>query len=808
MPQSFFALNFLRCKSGILKFALLLVIVIVVSSSYSNTLHSPFLLDDFHSFIDNPEVYLKDISLSSLASLSQTFFGWYRWIPMVSFALNHKMGSDTLFVFHATNITIHVFSLLAVFFLALRLLRQEPPRVSCSESMICYCALFIAGLWAVHPIQTNAVTYVVQRMASIQTFFYVLSTALYVSGRQKHKSEEGGWRKGVPSYMGCILAAVGAFLSKENSAMLPFMLAVTELWFFSPDLPGSLWKRLKGGPRSLQLLFVLVLLLVFLWSVKIVQHFEAGYGSRHFNMQERLLTEARIVVFYLSLLIWPSPSRLSFEHDVDISTSLFTPPTTLASIIFLTLLLVLTFLFRKKYPLITYGSLWFFINLVIESTIVPLELIFEHRLYLPSIGFSILFVVGVLRVFSHFAGKIPQKDFSIVSGCAFVIILSFLSLLTFTRNAVWESALILHRDTVRKAPRSPRAYSNLAVALGQLGHYVEAIKEAEKCIELGRKGREEYAVAGNMIVKSYLMMGQIDKAIEQGEELLANRSKDYDAGALPYLCLNLADAYRQSGQMQKAFSSALLALGYIQRTDNNLMKKQQVAIIMGEVLKDSIGKNLDLNKDGHPDPGNLSSREWLARGFILQGERQIAEALLRQALIENPQDAGSRTLLETMSQEDRLNTEQKMRGDYFQKYVCRPFSRFKFYMAVAFVIRKYHLPSLFMDIGNNFLNNALRIRPDAADAYLLKGWYHYAKNEAGEAVAAASKAIEIEPDNAKVWMGKGFFLAQANKKEEAADALRKFLDLYPGYPERLRVLDIIDQLEGKSNLFLEPKQPE
>ncbi len=128
-------------------------------------------------------------------------------------------------------------------------------------------------------------------------------------------------------------------------------------------------------------------------------------------MVERLLTEARIVVWYLSLLLWPAPSRMSLEHDVVVSTSLLNPPTTLGAIVFLALLGWLILRYRKKFPLISYGGMWFLLNLLIESTIVPLELVFEHRLYLPSVGFTLVAVCALVDALGYLFAKRPAERF-------------------------------------------------------------------------------------------------------------------------------------------------------------------------------------------------------------------------------------------------------------------------------------------------------------------------------------------------------------------------------------------------------------
>ena len=343
---------------------------------------------------------------------------------MVSFSFDHWIGNGSIVPFHVTNTLIHALCLLAVIFLVFNLLKTAGEKDASSKGIPnSMFAIFVAGLWALHPVQTNAVTYLVQRMASIQALFFITSMAFYILGRRRH-IQSGSLVKAFPFYMACFIAAVGAFLSKENSLMLPVMILVTEIWFFSPDLHLSIWKRLLKSRKLVRgVLLILLLCLAFL-SVKMGRDLAAGYAGRHFTLVERLLTEMRIVVWYMTLLLWPAPSRMSIEHDVVISTSLINPPTTLLAFVFLILLGWLTIRYRKKYPLITYGLVWFFLNLLIESSIVPLELVFEHRLYLPSVGLSLSFTVRLVGALRFLLPGRTARDFTIITCCAFALLMS------------------------------------------------------------------------------------------------------------------------------------------------------------------------------------------------------------------------------------------------------------------------------------------------------------------------------------------------------------------------------------------------
>lgn len=773
----------------------------MIIAAYCNTLYCPPVLDDFHSFILEQNVYLKDISISSLVSISKTKFGWERWIPMLTFAIDHKMGNGSLLNFHVTNITVHILSFFSVFFFLVQLIRINEKRSTNNYAYVNkYTAVCIAGLWALNPVQTNAVTYLVQRMASIEALFYILSIALFLKGRMKHT--ESRLRRAMPFYVGCSLATFCAFLSKQNSAMIPFMLLMTELWFFRPDMMSKFIQRTKKVYWTIFAgCFLVVLLIVILFYLEAISTYITSlYSHRHFTLSQRLLTESRIIVWYMSLLLLPFPSRLSMEHDVVLSTSLLSPPTTLLSIGFILVLLWQTFRLRRRYPLITYGCLWFFMNLAIESTFLPLELVFEHRLYLPSVGFFISIVLASCMIARSFLRHTSQRDFAILSSSVLAILLSALTLMTFIRNEAWENPVALNWDAASKSPQNPRAHTNLAVALLRSEQFEKAIEEAEKAIALGQEHFEERVIASNVIVVSSLRLHDAEKAIQRGNELLENLPKNTDMRSVPILCLNIAESYFYSEKFSDAYRLTVRALDFIHNVrspDTNFeYEKTQVMNSMKQILLRAADKNIDLDGDGQPDPGDLPVETWMAKVYAARDESELAKGLLKQAIFKVPEQSESLKMLSEMERVDHLNEIQKDRWSFLDKYVYHPFSRFNFSMSVAFLIREKQLPSPATKIGEAFLEYALRLEPDAADAHLLKAWYLFEKDEVENAVAEAKLVLDRDPDYAKAWLGLGLFLVKSNP-EDAIQALNKALELYPGYSQRSVIRDLITTLEEK-----------
>jgi tetratricopeptide (TPR) repeat protein len=780
-------------------------IVLMIFSSYSNTFTSPPFLDDFHSFIREKALYLDSISVSSLLSLSQTSFGWARLLPIITLALNHSLGHSNLIYFHAVNLLIHLLAFFAVFWLVRQVLAAGKNRGTegLLHEMAGFFPLCVAAIWALSPVQTSSVTYLVQRMASMQALFFALSTACFIKARLLSGNKT---RSAAVFFFLCALAAVCSFLSKENSLVLPFALVLTDIWFFDSAWLKKAWAVcLKTGWKVRLAAIAALFLSSFYASTVVLPKLLSGYATRDFNLVERLLTEGRVVVLYMSLLLWPNPARLSMEHDIEISTSLFSPLTTMPALLLIAALIFLTIWFRRRFPVITYGIAWFFLNLVIESTIIPLELVFEHRLYLPSIGFF-LSIAAVFVILLRWAAKrLPEAEFVKAACSALLVGAACLALLTFLRNGDWENRLTIHYDAVTKAPNNPRANADYANELCEVGQSEDAIKYGEKSIEIGRKGRETFVLAQNAITIALMKLGRTDEAIERGEEFLNHKVKGIEGDPLPHLCLNLARACAAGKKPEDAYRWTLEALKYVQLTDNSPYKKGLVETIAMAILAEFGPQGVDLNQDGTPDPGDLPPALWVAREFKKHGDEQYARQIIEREYAKAPGDPRLKTEIEEFQKQDARNRAQKEKWNSLQKYARNPFSRFNFDMAVAFLVQENHLPKFFQDFGERRLDAALEISPDSRDALLLKGWYFYNGDDAQNAAATARKVLDGDPESSNAWLALGFFLARAGDSQGAVSAFEKVIELYPGYSKRTlteelcRHLRLGESIESASN---------
>jgi Flp pilus assembly protein TadD len=236
----------------------------------------------------------------------------------------------------------------------------------------------------------------------------------------------------------------------------------------------------------------------------------AGYRNREFSPTQRLMTEGRIVIFYISLLLWPHPARLNLDHDFSLSYTLTNPLTTLFSCTAVAALIVLAVCIARKEPLWSYAILWFFGNLIIESSVIGLELVFEHRNYLPSM-FAILAIVALLlrsiQPLARFAGWV------VLALCGVGLLFTAW---TYARNQVWADEISLYQDCARKSPRKARPHNNLGAALSRRGRLQEAITHYQTALRI----KPDYADAHYNLGYALARQGNLNEGLAHLSESL------------------------------------------------------------------------------------------------------------------------------------------------------------------------------------------------------------------------------------------------------------------------------------------------
>jgi Flp pilus assembly protein TadD len=444
----------------------ILILVLATVLVYHHTLHGPFVFDDFHNVSENPHIRLARLSLPALIEAGIDSPNPRRVFAYISFALNWFIHADEVFGYHLVNLILHMATGILLYFFARTTLQRVP---SHREKLpVEAIAFFAALIWIVHPIQTQAVTYIVQRMTVMAAFFYLCALLCYVKARL---AEAPGPR--AVFYGAAVVTGILAMGSKEIAVTLPFFVILYE-WYFFRNLDRTWLKK--------HIVYLLPALLLaasgVVWATGshsfVMQFLVNGYAQKGFTLSERLLTEFRIVVYYISLLAWPDPRRLHLDYDFPLSRSMIDPPTTLLAVLLITGLLVLALVRADKNRLMSFGILWFLGNLVIESTVLPLDLVYEHRLYLPSMFLAVLGVSAAYRWF--------QYRRAVAIGLCLVAV--GFSLWSFERNSYWRNAVALWEDNVAKTPQNARAYNNLGHVYYNAGNMPAAIENFRTALAL------------------------------------------------------------------------------------------------------------------------------------------------------------------------------------------------------------------------------------------------------------------------------------------------------------------------------------
>ena len=390
------------------------------------------------------------------------------------------MGKQHPFGYHVVNMVLHITTAWALYLMCHAILSQGQPKKTEAENGRRIIALLAALLWASNPIQTQAVTYVVQRMAIMAALFYLLGMLCYLKARTTHVA----CKRWLFFSMGfaCFLFGLG---SKENAVLLPFSLLLLEWIVLQKARIGFIrkhqaWVGLVGG--------VLVLsMALFFAEGTFLDYIRGKYASRPFTMEERLLTQPRIVLHYLSQIVVPLPQRLSIAHDVALSDSIWNPWQTLPAMLIVFSSIAAALLFSRRMPLVSLAALFFFVNHAVESSIWPLELVYEHRNYLPSLFLFLPFSAGIYGWIKRLRHRNNWLPATITIALALLVV--FFCAGTYHRNKAWATEVTLWEDAVHKAPLNYRANFRFALSLAWSdqpteAQYNQALEAFNRCLTL------------------------------------------------------------------------------------------------------------------------------------------------------------------------------------------------------------------------------------------------------------------------------------------------------------------------------------
>jgi tetratricopeptide (TPR) repeat protein len=447
---------------------------------YQPGLYGDFEFDDQANLLLNTDIQIDLISLQGLklAALSGDSGPLGRPISMVTFAINHAFTGFDPFYLKLTNVFIHAASGVLLYLLLQQLLYayRKTYAVKLTNNAIAWIALASSSAWLLQPLNITSVLYIVQRMTSLSGLFSLLAILFYAYGRNQMLSGNrfGWWSVLVATP----LAGLIAIFCKENAAALPLLALLIEWLFFRFKTLSLVETRMLHGVFMLAVWLPISFALIYL--VAHPEWFLIGYTGRGFNLTERLLTESRVLWFYMRLILAPDISLMGVYHDdIPISTGLLAPATTLAAVVGLLLLALIAIVLRNKAPILAFGILWFFAGHLIESSIVPLEIAHEHRNYLPMAG--ILFVSFYYLLNSKITDKLPQT-----SALLAALLIMMLGFSTHVRAKQWGDLLEHALVEVENHPNSPRAQQQLGRMYFKLYKHEpreEFYQRALKCFE-------------------------------------------------------------------------------------------------------------------------------------------------------------------------------------------------------------------------------------------------------------------------------------------------------------------------------------
>ncbi len=442
-----------------LQWALVVVAIVATTIVYLPGLAGPFLFDDGPNLLYNPFIHLESLNGSALkdAALSNESGILRRPISSLSFALNYYFSGGFFPVaFKLSNLVIHVLNGILVFVLVKRLTARLLPRDSAESVSVMLVPAVAAGWWLLHPLQLTSVLYVVQRMTSLSAFFVLAGLLVFTIGRARLERGAAG---GLPlMWAGIVCGGTLGVLSKENAALIPLYALVIELCCFSrADLAAVRRRQLRifywvvlGGP----------VLLALSYAATHPGFVLDGYQGRSFTPAERLLTQPRVLFFYLGLIVFPSRNSLALYHDdFVVSEGLLTPATTLVALVGWVALVAIAFRYRRRLPALFFAVAWYLAGHVMESTVLPLEMVFEHRNYLPSVGpilaLTLALAVGLKRLTG--TRRLAYATFGMVALT--------LGYVTHSRAYSWSDTYILLESMVRHNPEAPRTHGFYAEVL-------------------------------------------------------------------------------------------------------------------------------------------------------------------------------------------------------------------------------------------------------------------------------------------------------------------------------------------------------
>jgi len=603
-----------------MKTAIIIITIFVLAIGvYANSFNNSFIWDDYSFVAENkairslnniPSLFTEAGTVAKEA-LSEDV---YRPLMPFSFAIDYHLWKLNPGPYHVVNTLFHAFNAILFFFIARCILKKALP------------AIFAAAIFAVHPIQTEAVTWISGRADVLFLFFYFLGWLAHIGYRQRPDRPK-------KLYIAALLCFILAVLSKEMAITLPLVLILYDIFFVS----GPEKRKIKAAVMYYTPFFIIItgMLLLRFHMLGHIQQCGWWGGSPYSNF----ITMIKIFAGYLKLIVFPV--RLSAEYVIPISHTLLDPKVIFSSILLLSVLFSGIILFKRSRT-ISFGIVLFCLTLLPVSNIVPLRtLIAERFLYLPSVGFCLIIASSFAEIHKRLISKGTIFASAAVIACISLLLMAY-SIRTVNRNRDWKDSLSFWSATVESAPASARAHYNLGNALDNTGKRNEAIREYKMAIGLD----ETYGEPHNNLGTVYVEIGRLDDAEKEYRIAVA---LEPDSSKSHY---NLGLLYNKKGMFKSALYEYQKAVELDKDKDNPGLYYNR-GVVLTRLKRYSEAKE-EFLKALNVDPGYAKARFNLGCLLYNEGAYQDAARELRATLKTDPLYEKARTVLKSLEKKGVL----------------------------------------------------------------------------------------------------------------------------------------------------------
>jgi len=674
---------------------------------YGHTLNYSFHFDDAGDIVDNP-------AIRNISAFGQLWsHAPERFLAMVSFAMNYTIHEFDVVGYHIVNIIIHIVTVIAIGAFSWLLLASPKIRHPNKNQI----ALIVALLFVAHPLHVQAVTYIVQRMASMATMFYMLSLVFYAYSRQIARSIT---RRRLLIALS-ILSSICAMFTKQISFTLPIAVLLYEVCFLQPNLRSIFHKR---G------LIILIPSLILILIIPALSGFNLGLLFRTIEPQQGhevtlngfnyLLTQFRVIVTYIRLLILPINQNLDYDYPIYES---ITNPNVMLSFFLLTTMLVLALQHWNRHRIAAFGVLWFFLTLSVESSIIPIpNVIFEHRMYLPSFG---LLLAGTYLLFNLRSTRIRKYVPAILASAIVVLLIA-----TIQRNKVWENDWTLWNDVVQKSPNKARPWNNRGKYSLDQQNYKAAIADFNKSIRINPRYFHPKYNRGVALQK----LGYLDKALHEFNGLIEDFPKSYET-------------YNSRG-----------CIYLVHRKFNKALHDLSLALTLKPDFIDALNNRAVL---------------YLQTSNVDQAMQDFKEILTQEP--RNPEALINFSLAHMQQQNYTIAIHN------FSTYLSNHPPTIDVYLSRG---KSYLKTDKYKNALSDF-NNALRMNPKQARSWHYRGIAHFKLNHLKNAKNDYHKALALDKHFSETYYQLALVNAKLDRVNDALSNLDMLLTLKPGHQHGL-----------------------